>query len=92
MMTSLRNSPPSRQARSSVVTVMRPLEGGAGYWINLRVIHRRVRSCRQKWTNKQGFLNFCVLVLPGGKMLQTRSARAQLPVSHPIRFLLKDTD
>lgn len=35
MMTSLRNSPLFRQARSSFVTVIRPLQGGAGYWINL---------------------------------------------------------
>lgn len=40
MMTSLRNSPLSRQARSSLVTVIRPLQGGAGYWINLKAINR----------------------------------------------------
>lgn len=37
MMTSLRKTPLSRRARSSLVTVMRPLQGGAGYWINLEV-------------------------------------------------------
>lgn len=35
MMTSLRNSPASRQARSSLVTVILPRWGGGGYWINL---------------------------------------------------------
>lgn len=40
MMTSLRNSPSSRQARSSFVTVMRPLQGDAGYWINLETTGR----------------------------------------------------
>lgn len=37
MMTSLRKTPLSRRARSSLVTVMLPLQGGAGYWINLEV-------------------------------------------------------
>lgn len=36
MMTSLRNSPASRQARSSLVTVILPRYGGGGYWINLK--------------------------------------------------------
>lgn len=36
MMTSLRKTPLSRQAMSSLVTVMRPLLGGGGYWINLK--------------------------------------------------------
>lgn len=36
MMTSLRNSPLSKHSRSSVVTVMAPLDGGGGNWINLR--------------------------------------------------------
>lgn len=35
MMTSFRNWPLSRHSKSSVVTVILPLEGADGYWINL---------------------------------------------------------
>lgn len=36
MMTSLKNSPASRQARSSRVTVIRPLHADSGYWTSLQ--------------------------------------------------------
>lgn len=44
MMTSLRKVPLSRQAKSSLVTVMRPLQGGGGYWINLEVRRQKVST------------------------------------------------
>lgn len=44
MMTSLRKTPLSRQAKSSLVTVMRPLQGGGGYWINLEVGRQKVSN------------------------------------------------
>lgn len=42
MMTSLMKTPLSKQAKSSLVTVMRPLQGGGGYWINLEVRREKV--------------------------------------------------
>lgn len=36
MMTSFRNSPSFRHARSSLVTAIRPLQGAEGYWISLQ--------------------------------------------------------
>lgn len=71
MMTSLRKTPLSRRARSSLVTVMRPLQGGAGYWINLEVrgqkFPRQDRYARSPHPAGQYGRGADV---PGGKLLQ----------------------
>lgn len=58
MMTSLRNSPASRQARSSLVTVMRPLQGATGYWISLETklrVKAHICSVCPGYTGYTGF-------------------------------------
>lgn len=63
MMTSLRNSPASRQARSSLVTVMRPLQGATGYWISLETKLRVKAPIYVVFV----LVILVILVLPGGK-------------------------
>lgn len=73
MMTSLRKTPLSRRARSSLVTVMRPLQGGAGYWINLEV--RGQKFPRQdRYARPPAGQYGRGADVPGGKLLQAGDA------------------
>lgn len=87
MMTSLRNSPASRQARSSLVTVMRPLQGATGYWISLETKLRVKAPIYVVFV----LVILVILVLPGGKTSRVKAGLVSLTSAQLIRPLSGNT-